>query len=79
MYDSNYDINMDTNIFLSNNIQPMQPFAGKAKSFYNTAINLTNFNDPRTAAREINTWAQDATRGKIRHLVNSGLLNDTIN
>jgi serpin B len=55
---------------------PLLPaFLSLVEAHYGVALSALDYRDPEAARQRINAWAETQTRGKIRDLIPSGLLN----
>jgi len=53
----------------------LQPFLGGMKGYYGAGLREVDFrNDAQGAAKQINSWAEKETRGKIQGLIPNGFL-----
>lgn len=59
-------------VFLDSSIEPLQAYAATVRHFYDTGIVSTNFSQQIEASNVINNWIQNATNGKVAHLVDPG-------
>ncbi|XP_006025545.1 alpha-1-antitrypsin-like [Alligator sinensis] len=67
--DSQLQLNMGNAIFLREKLKPLQEFLEGIKNLYDTEAFTTNFKDPTEAEKQINTYVEKKTHGKIVDLV----------
>jgi serine protease inhibitor len=75
---ANYTLNFGTRMYISDKLQPQQPFQSKACDFYQTKIESVNFKKTDAASKIINSWVSDLTNDKITQIVNSEQLSDAV-
>ncbi|XP_055610316.1 serine protease inhibitor 2-like isoform X1 [Uranotaenia lowii] len=64
-------------VFVDQEINVQQKFAGTVTMSYNASLMDVNFGDSPKAAEQINKWIREGTRGQVENLVSPDSLRDT--
>ncbi|CAB3238336.1 unnamed protein product [Arctia plantaginis] len=64
-----YILNLGSRVYIGSNVRPKQMFAAIAEEFYKTELKTVDFHNPPEAAKQINSWVSNVTKGKISNLV----------
>ncbi|XP_043472672.1 uncharacterized protein LOC122505241 [Leptopilina heterotoma] len=71
MHDANSKIAINNKVFVNNGLRVKKAFIGDVMRFYYGEAARLNFDETEQASTEINTWASNATNGKIKDIVRS--------
>ncbi|NXU53819.1 A1AT2 antiproteinase, partial [Turnix velox] len=67
--DSELQLSLGNALFIAESLKPRHKFLGDAKSFYASEVLSANFNNSSDAERQINSYIEEKTSGKIVKLV----------
>ncbi|MGA2583584.1 MAG: serpin family protein [Tepidisphaeraceae bacterium] len=70
-----YTLSTANRLWVDDNFPLLQSFLTSEQTEFGAEPQSVNFADPTTAANTINTWVSDQTHGKIKNLINAGMLN----
>ncbi|XP_072401833.1 uncharacterized protein [Diabrotica undecimpunctata] len=73
-----YLLNIGTSMFVDEDLYVLPKFNDTAKKSFRTDIIKTNFNKPDKASKEINSWVEKLTHGKVNKIVNSDDLSQAL-
>ncbi|NXF98527.1 A1AT protein, partial [Eubucco bourcierii] len=67
--DSELQLSLGNALFIEETLKPLQKFLDDVKSFYNSEVFSTDFNNSSGAENQINSYVEEKTNGKIVKLV----------
>ncbi|KAL7992650.1 hypothetical protein Chor_016906 [Crotalus horridus] len=67
--EKDFKLDIGQDLFLKEDIQPLQTFLDKIKEFYDAEIQAAKFQEPKEAEKQINDYIKKKTHGKIVEIV----------
>ncbi|XP_039221830.1 alpha-1-antitrypsin-like [Crotalus tigris] len=67
--EKDFKLDIGQDLFLKEDIQPLQTFLDKIKEFYDAEIQAAKFQEPKEAEKQINDYMKQKTNGKIVEIV----------
>lgn len=75
---ADHTLKIASNIFLNQSLQPVTRYRDTLERYFNVAIKSVNFDRSVEAAKEINSWASQATEGHVEELVTPDNLQNSL-
>ena len=70
----NAELEMVNAMYIDSDFTLLQNFMTTSKDIFDTFIEKINSKNSDESANQINSWVKEKTRGKISHIVNSGII-----
>ncbi|KAL1131216.1 hypothetical protein AAG570_010834, partial [Ranatra chinensis] len=64
-----YDLDVGTQLYVDQNVEPATDYAGRIKYLYNATIEKVDFKRAPETVKKINSWVNSVTKGNIQELI----------